>query len=255
MTIVHLIGSPLALASETFQSKAWRKFRDIPALKDVDIIRGSVSKIDNKQRKATILDKDTGAVTEKSYDFLVAATGLRRAWPVVPQSLTREDYLKETQDHINQVKGANEGVVVIGGGMSSFLLFKPRQHSELTTTGAVGIEMAAEIKLIMPHRKVTLIHSRGNLLSNEPLPDEFKEQSAIELSKTGVNLVLGRRVLESATNGSTTELKLDNGETILAGKVIYAISKSIPTTDYMPPATLNDQGYVKVTASYDHELP
>lgn len=121
--IVHLIGSPLALASEAFQTKAWRKFRDIPALKEVDIIRGSVSKVDTKQRKATILDKDTGAVTEKSYDFLVAATGLRRAWPVVPQSLTREDYLKETQDHIDQVKNANEGVVVIGGGMSS-LLFK-----------------------------------------------------------------------------------------------------------------------------------
>lgn len=115
--------------------------------------------------------------------------------------------------------------------------------------------MAAEIKLIMPHQKVTLIHSRNNLLSNEPLPDEFKEQSAIELSKTGVNLVLGRRVLESTTNGSTTELKLDNGESILAGKVIYAISKSIPSTGYMPPATLNDQGYVKVTSSYDYESP
>ena len=107
----------MALASETFQKKAWRKFVDIPALKGVNIVRGSVSKVDNKQRKATILDKDTGALTEKSYDFLVAATGLRRVWPVVPQSLTKEDYLKETQDHIDQVKNANEGVVVIGGGM------------------------------------------------------------------------------------------------------------------------------------------
>ena len=125
------------------------------------------------------------------------------------------------------------------------------QQFSYITTGAVGIEMAAEIKVIMPEQKVTLIHSRNNLLSNEPLPDEFKERSAVELSNAGVNLILGRRVLESTTNGSTTELKLDNGESIRAGKVIYAISKSIPSTDYMPPTTLNDEGYVKVTASYE----
>ena len=52
-----------------------------------------------------------------SYDYLVVGTGLRRVFPVVPQSLDREQYLSEAQVHIRAVGAAKHGVVVIGGGM------------------------------------------------------------------------------------------------------------------------------------------
>lgn len=122
--------------------------------------------------------------------------------------------------------------------------------------GAVGIEMAAEIKLFMPHQKVTLIHSRTALLSNEPLPVEFKEQSAIELASMGVTIILGRRVVElevlqSDSQKGVSQLKLDNGDTLFAGKVIYATSNSVPSTEYMPFSTKDLHGYVKVTPTYN----
>jgi len=52
------------------------------------------------------------------------------------------------------LKDVAQGVVVIGGG-------------------AVGVEIATELKVVMPDLKVTLVHSRNRLLSSEPLPDEF----------------------------------------------------------------------------------
>lgn len=56
------------------------------------------------------------------YDYLVAATGLRRTWPSVPQSLTKAQYLDEVQSHIEKVGKARHGVAVIGGGQYDHLV-------------------------------------------------------------------------------------------------------------------------------------
>lgn len=98
--------------------KAWVKFDDLPALRapNISCVHGSVASIDPDRKIALILDKNTGKPYEEVYDYLIAATGLRREWPTVPQSLRREEYLKEAGDHIEKVKKAKEGVVVIGGG-------------------------------------------------------------------------------------------------------------------------------------------
>ncbi|KAI1622670.1 pyridine nucleotide-disulfide oxidoreductase AMID-like protein [Exophiala viscosa] len=229
----HLIGSPLALASREFASKAWTKFSDLPALKDIRFIQGSVNTVDCKKKQAVITETPTQSLLELDYDFLVAATGLRRVWPVVPQTHTRETYLSEAGDHIEAVRRAKEGVVVIGGG-------------------AVGIEMAAELKMVLPSQKVTLIHSRDKLCSSEPLPDEFKDRCLLTLREGGVETIMGQRVTETKTSqspdGETTwELTLADGSRIRASHVIYAISRSVPSTTYLPASALDEEGYVKVT--------
>lgn len=95
------------------------RFEDLPALRsqpDLKCIQGSVKHIDPEQRIATI----TNSITEKSYtenyDYLIVASGLRRVWPVVPQSLTKKTYLYEASEHIHAVRESADGVVVIGGG-------------------------------------------------------------------------------------------------------------------------------------------
>lgn len=117
----HLIGSPLALASKEVAAKNWVRFADTPALNVPGISwqQGSVLKVDPENKVATISDHITGEEQEESYDYLVASTGLNRVWPVVPQSLSKKDYLAETCAHIDAVKAAKEGVVVIGGGAKS----------------------------------------------------------------------------------------------------------------------------------------
>ncbi|KAK0106199.1 hypothetical protein ONS96_003843 [Cadophora gregata f. sp. sojae] len=230
----HLIGSPLALASTEYASKNWVRFADLPALKAPGLswTQGSASRVDTENKIATIVDTISGKEYDESYDFLVIATGLRRQWPAVPQSLTRKAYLAETAKHIEEVKAAKEGVVVIGGG-------------------AVGVEMAAEIKMVEPTQKVTLIHSRDKLLSSEPLPDDFKDRSAEVLQEGGVELIVNERVtgnieVESTDGSPRYRLTLSSGRQIFAGKVIFAVSKSVPTTTFMPASTLDADGFVKI---------
>lgn len=58
-------------------------------------------------------------------------------------------------------------------------------------------------------KEVTLILSRSEVLSNEPLPKEFKDKTLELLHATSVKTILGRRVLETdqqhaAASGLTT---------------------------------------------------
>lgn len=112
--------------------------------------------------------------------------------------------------------------------------------------------MAAEIKLVMPDQKVTLIHSRDRLCSSEPLPDEFKDRCLSTLHEAGVETIMGQRVLSVETSQSEegdaiSELTLADNSKLRAGYVIHAISRSIPSTTYLPALALDNEGYVKVT--------
>lgn len=71
--------------------------------------------MDFGEKRASIETRD--GTVDIEYDFFVAASGLRRVWPVVPQSTIKEKYLKEAQGQIHTLKNAN-GVVVVGGGRS-----------------------------------------------------------------------------------------------------------------------------------------
>ncbi|GKT51873.1 oxidoreductase OXR1 [Colletotrichum spaethianum] len=235
----HIIGTPLAFADSKYAAKSWVKFDDIPSLQrpNVRFVQGSVSKVDMATKTATVLDHATKQPRDFSYDFLIAASGLRRVFPVVPKSLTRKQFLLEAEEQIRSVQDAPDGVVVVGGG-------------------AVGIEMAAELKLSEPATKVTLVHSRDKLLSSEGLPDECKDK-ALELTReAGVEVLMSHRVKETrkldtpADNGRARyEIEFTNGTKLLASRVIMAISRSVPSTDYLPAAAKDEQGYVKVHAN------
>ncbi|EER37011.1 conserved hypothetical protein [Histoplasma capsulatum H143] len=242
----HLIGTPLAFASEEYALSAWRKFADIPALQTpaIKFIQGSVTRVDCERKISTIKETGTNKEISQKYDYLVASSGLRRTWPSAPQSLNKDNYLEEVGEHIAKIKMANGGVVVIGGG-------------------AVGIEMASELKEMHPDLRVTLIHSRAKLLSSEPLPDEFRDRALELLHETGVETILGSRVIrttQTELNGAATPsytLSLTDGRTIKAGYVINAISKYSPTTAYLPSSVLDKEGYVKVNSAlnFTDEVP
>lgn len=122
-------------------------------------------------------------------------------------------------------------------------------------SGAVGIEMAAELKMVEPTAQVTLIHSHGTLLSSEPLADEFKAKSLELLKETGVKVILSQRVKETTeikapNNKPLYTLTLSNGFQLQASHVIFAISHSIPITTYLPSEALDEEGYVKINARY-----
>jgi NADH dehydrogenase FAD-containing subunit len=115
----------------------------------------------------------------------------------------------------------------------------------------VGIEMAAEIAMVYPDLKVTLVHSRDRLLSAEPLPDDFKDQTVELLENQRVEVVLGKRVKETKSTGTqespSYEIVLSDGSTMTAGHVIFAVSRQTPISSYFPVEALSEDGYVKVS--------
>lgn len=240
----------MAFASSDYASKSWIRFQDIPALQrpNVRFIQGSVDKVDTATKTATVLAHATKEPLALSYDFMIVGSGLRRVFPVVPQSLLRKQFLLEAEEHIHAVTNAPDGVAVVGGG-------------------AVGIEMAAELKLVRPDIKVTLIHSRDQLLSSEGLPEECKTRALELVREAGVEVLLGHRVAEtvklpspspSSSSASVSsspltrpryEVRFTNGHKILASEVIMAISQPVPSTGFLPPAALDEEGYARIRPS------
>lgn len=114
----HLIGNPLAFASDDAASKSWTKFQDIPALKlpNVHFMQGSTATVDCENKTASILDTVTQQLRQEKYDYLLVASGLRRTSPVVPQALNKDQFITEAKTHTKAIRDAKEGVVVVGGG-------------------------------------------------------------------------------------------------------------------------------------------
>ncbi|KAI9039413.1 FAD/NAD(P)-binding domain-containing protein [Aspergillus affinis] len=233
----HLIGVPLAIASQDYAHAIWKTFDDIPALQTPAIrrIQGRVVSVDCETKTARIEGITKGRpVTEEKYDYLIACSGLRRDWPSAPRSLTRQDYIAEATRWVEDVKNATQGVVVIGGG-------------------AVGVEIAAEIKMMQPQVKVTLIHSRSRLLSSESLPDEFGMKT-LALLQSDVDVIIGARVQETTAHESDATgavsgytLTLSDGRQLQTSHVINAVSRFSPTTSYLPDAACDEEGYVYIT--------
>ncbi|KAM3526777.1 hypothetical protein NHJ13051_003303, partial [Beauveria bassiana] len=230
----HLIGSPLALADNEYAKKAWVKYADIPSMQvpNLKVVIGSVTAVDCVSKTVTTLDAVTKVATEHAYDFFVAATGLRRVWPTVPQSLSRKQYLVEAGEHVHAVSNAQHGVVVVGGG-------------------AVGIEMAGELKVVHPGIDVTLVHSRDKLLSSEGLSDECKDTTLALLREAGVKVLLNHRLSKSTrvetTDGSTKyDVEFTNGHKMTASEIIMAVSQPTSTATYMPTTALDENQLVKI---------
>ncbi|KAH9990471.1 FAD/NAD(P)-binding domain-containing protein [Xylariaceae sp. FL0662B] len=230
----HVIGSPLALAKSGYAEKAWVEFKDVKVLQrpNVRFIHGTLDKVDCENKTATIVEHGSQTAQTENYDFFIAATGLRRVWPVVPQSLHRKDYLTEVSKHVDAVENSKAPILVVGGG-------------------AVGIEMAAELKYAQPHVNVTLAHSRDKLLSAEPFPDMVKDCAYDLTVQSGVEVLLNHRLHSSnlVKNDDGTEfyeIEFSNGKKMIAGEIIMAISRSVPSTSFLPKESLTDNGYVNV---------
>lgn len=114
--------------------------------------------------------------------------------------------------------------------------------------------MAAELKVCQPHVKVTLAHSRDKLLSAEPLPDTVKDCALDLIREAGVDALMSHRLLTStpiknADGADAFEVEFSNGHKMVASVVVMAISRSVPSTDYLPKEALSEEGLVNVLAS------
>jgi NADH dehydrogenase FAD-containing subunit len=127
-------------------------------------IRAEVKSVDSKE---VLLESGERV----PYEYLAIATGCSQPFPARLKSSDRDGGCGELRDFQKRVQSA-KSVALVGGG-------------------AVGVEMAADIKSFFPEKKVTLIHSREQILPR--FGKRLHEHASQALKDLGVELRLGER--------------------------------------------------------------
>ncbi|KAJ3033554.1 hypothetical protein HDV00_006065 [Rhizophlyctis rosea] len=119
------------------------------------------------------LDREVDGVKKVGYEYLVMATGARHPEP----------------GNLNDCDTKEEGVKTLKRYQS---LIAASTHPLIIGGGAVGIELAAEIKEHFSEKKVTLVHSRDRYLGAYKV--DMHQRCFRVLQKLGVEQVLGDRI-------------------------------------------------------------
>ncbi|KAE8389618.1 hypothetical protein BDV23DRAFT_172948 [Aspergillus alliaceus] len=124
------------------------------------------------QPRHVILDREWQGSRQIPFDYLVVATGTNL---VQPAGMGRDDKLSSVaylQNHQNDVKCA-KSILIVGGG-------------------AVGVQMATDLKEYYPDKEITVVQSRPQLMPgfHEGLHNLVKER----FDELGIKFVTGSRV-------------------------------------------------------------
>ncbi|ETN19504.1 hypothetical protein F442_15604 [Phytophthora nicotianae P10297] len=178
-------------------------------------------------------DDKKSAKTEKlNFDYLVLATGSTYTVPIKQDS---KDYRRETTEaKLQEVRSEIEkaGKILIVGG------------------GAVGCEMAGQIKAKYPEKNVTILEAHSELISRNKLSDNFYSKLHAALDAMKVNVILGERLTERLQGNSFEKrtLRTDKGTEIesdiqlLCGG-FHPVSELVQDMD---PSLITEQGSIKV---------
>ncbi|KXN74507.1 FAD/NAD(P)-binding domain-containing protein [Conidiobolus coronatus NRRL 28638] len=195
----HLIGVTRALVDPDYCKAIWRNHTELKWYNNANI----QFKYDTVTR-VTENTIETASGESEEFDYIVVATG----------SSTKVDYVNEFAGYRTKINSAST-VVVVGAG-------------------AVGVELAADIKSHYPEKKVTLVHSRALPIVG-PYTDKFRNRVVDELKTIGVELLFENRVLAESKreeNGKEVYyLKTNQGVELTADMVFNCIGPGKPVTD------------------------
>lgn len=155
---------------------------------EITYVQGSVTALGIKSAEYVLNEsQDTGKI---EFDFAVVATGRNRTWPTSPTAYNYESYMTEMAS-FNDIVTKSKKIGVVGAG-------------------AVGIEIAGDIKAKHPEIEVLLVHPHQQF-PPEPLPEAFKAAVKDSLVRGGVKVMTGVRVKQENAGG---ELEFTNGEKV-----------------------------------------
>ncbi|KAI4756535.1 putative oxidoreductase [Aureobasidium sp. EXF-3400] len=232
----HLFAFPrFAVTSKVDTHKAFipytpGTFANCPSGSGI-VVRAGVTKVDKEEiwldRKVEV----NGQGVEKiPYAYLVIATGTKLTPPSTLPSSDKADGVTYLRNHASKVESSSN-IAIIGGG-------------------AVGVQMATDIKEVYPEKDVTLIHSREQIMNKfHPQLDGIIKQRCEEL---GVKLKLGSRVKLPAkgypTDGSTFNVELLDGSSVSTDFAVIATGQT-PQSELiraLSPESIDDAGFVRV---------
>jgi NADH dehydrogenase FAD-containing subunit len=102
------------------------------------------ARVASLQPNHVTLDHEWQGSKEIPFDYLVVATGTKLRAPGTMEHDEKPQSVKYFQSYQKAIENA-KSVVIVGGG-------------------AVGVQMAADLKELYPEKEVTLVHSRQQLM-------------------------------------------------------------------------------------------
>ncbi|KAH7479754.1 hypothetical protein KRP22_010219 [Phytophthora ramorum] len=243
----HVVGAPRAYVDADYTNKMFIPYDNaIPkhAAKFVRIVRGVATQISADSNEVSYhaigSDDKENEVTEKlQFDYLVLAMGSTYSVPIKQDSRdyarsATEAKLQEVRSHIEK----SEKIVVVGGG-------------------AVGCEVAAEIKAKYPGKSVTIVEANQKLLSGNNLRDKFYAYLDASLKKLDVKVILGERLTErlSGNGFEPRTLRTDKGTEINSDLQLLCggFSPMAALVEEMDASLVTDRGAVKVNGQLQLE--
>ncbi|KAK7203542.1 hypothetical protein BZA70DRAFT_282706 [Myxozyma melibiosi] len=175
--LINPIAIPRTLVDQAFAPQTFAPPSSFSpqVLDHVDFVRGRASYMSRARVDVRLTDDCT---TSLPFDFAAIAVGRHRPAFVMPPHLTKHEYLAFADSYALNFRAAHS-IVVVGGG-------------------AVGIEIAGELKYAYPTKSVTLLHSRDRLPPEPSLDPEFSERVLDALRALGVDVQLNTRAATAA---------------------------------------------------------
>ncbi|KAJ9633421.1 hypothetical protein H2204_006971 [Knufia peltigerae] len=136
--------------------------------------------------------------TSIPFEYLVIATGSNARYPAEMVADNKSDCMAFLEKQQQRIKAADH-IVIVGAG-------------------AAGVEVAGDIMTTYTKKKVTLVHSRQQLLNK--FGPELHNIAKKGLEDLGVELVLGDRVVAGLDSDGPAEIKLQSGKVLKADFLI-----------------------------------
>ncbi|KAJ4334038.1 hypothetical protein N0V95_009272, partial [Ascochyta clinopodiicola] len=237
----HLFAFPrYALTTKVDTHKAFIPYQKSRLGQEGLIIQAKALQLTKEE---VILDREVeldGQKTNRiSYAALAITTGTKLSPPSTLPGSEKLDGTTYLRQHAAQVE-ASKRIVIIGGG-------------------AVGVQMATDIKQLFPEKSVTLVHSRAHVMNKfHPQLHAVVQQRFDEL---GVQTVLGKRVklpeTGYPTDGTEFKVELVDGTKIPADFAIISTGQT-PQSDLLrslAPEAVDDQSFIKVKDTLQIQHP
>lgn len=183
------------------------------------------------------LDREWQGSEKIPFDYVVLATGTRLSKPAAMETNDKPSSVEYLQKHQADVK-RSRSIMIVGGG-------------------AVGVQMATDLKEYYPEKDVTVVQSRPRVMPNfHPRLHEIVKRRFDEL---GIRLITGSRVTIPPggfpNNGSLFDVKLTNGTVESTEFVILAtgqtpnnqaVSHLRPSSPEGPSVINPENGFVRI---------
>ncbi|KAM5540768.1 hypothetical protein V8D89_005412 [Ganoderma adspersum] len=125
--------------------------------------------------------------------------------------------------------------------------FEKANHVVIVGGGAVGLELAGEIKQSFPTKSVTIVHRDSQLLNNA-YPDKWRKDIERRVRARNINLLLGDSI-EDLSSENVNGITTTNGKSIPDADLLIKAFGSTPATGFITTLgadVVTVQGTVKV---------